>query len=58
MTNENQPIESSSHQAPTLNGYAAAWRQQVQVRFYGVYFLHISNTDKSWQHTLKIVKQQ
>ncbi len=35
MTNENQPIESSSHQAPTLNGYAAAWRQQVQVRFYG-----------------------
>jgi ethanolamine utilization protein EutP (predicted NTPase) len=24
----------------------------------GVYVLHINSMDKSWQHTLKIVKQQ
>ena len=29
MKNENNLIESESHQAPTLKGFAAAWRQQA-----------------------------
>ncbi len=32
-------IESGSHQAPKLKGSAAAWRQQVQVRFYEEIFI-------------------